>query len=449
MSFHVRGALVSPWSAKSSPLPQTLKFTLRLLALYLPASGVVMHEEMWSSPNMSLPSDGSSRPIGIIDNGPAHHAKRLYALEREEHILRYLNEVLVLVVSLVVLHHYWRRTRRERRVVVSTITLTIEPDSQLECVFLVRRVFLVLTIIYIHSKDPLGLTREMSLLKALGGRDLLQRIERVSSHPSPNTSTYVPLNDSLRYLKAPKAKGHSEPAPQAHVPQGNHKALVIGLNGPIAHKDRSLNYAVRDARRFEKCLQKLNTLDQSADSQLSGRFNFSIEVLTDEDGECVPRARVFKALDALFKGAKSGDLLVLFFSGHCYRMNLGEIISLMTVESESKFLLVPSTVFSQYISKLPPGCTVEVFLDCCYGSGLIQLDNVIREMTSGSVPPGSGDSCLSFSMTGVGGTSDAASTRAPFSAASSGKHIAHIAHAKVPELQQVHQIHLIAQLRRQ
>ena len=84
-----------------------------------------------------------------------------------------------------------------------------------------------LTIHYIHSEDPLDLTGEMLLLKALGGHDLSQQVERAFSHAAPNTSTYVPLNDPLRYLKAPKAKGHSEPVHQAHVPKGDHKALVV------------------------------------------------------------------------------------------------------------------------------------------------------------------------------------------------------------------------------
>ncbi|CAE6506433.1 unnamed protein product [Rhizoctonia solani] len=176
---------------------------------------------------------------------------------------------------------------------MSAVTPTVESNIQLD-------------------EHSLGDINETPLLKALGGHDLSQQIECLSTYTSPSTPTCVPLNHPLRGLKAPKAKGRAEPAPQLHVPKGDHRALVIGLNGPTAHKERRLDYAVRDAKRFEKCLKELNNLSQRPDSQLSGCFNFKIEVLTDEDEKCVPRARVFRALETLFKDAKSGDLLVLF-----------------------------------------------------------------------------------------------------------------------------------------
>ncbi|KAJ1306043.1 hypothetical protein OPQ81_010756 [Rhizoctonia solani] len=228
---------------------------------------------------------------------------------------------------------------------------------------------------------PVDTASETPLHRALSDRDLTQQTEGTSACPSHSV---LSSPNPRKGLRSPRAKG---PYKVAQVPKGAHKALVIGLNGPIAHKERSLGYAVQDAKRFEKCLKKLNGLGQQPNSHLSGGFNFEIEVLTDEDGKSVPRTKIFRALDTLFSGAKSEDLLVLFFSGHCSKNQPNGIVSLMTVEDNNNYRLVPSTVFSQYINKLPPGCTVEVFLDCCYSSGLVQLENVIRKMTPDSIAP--------------------------------------------------------------
>ncbi|CAE6494961.1 unnamed protein product [Rhizoctonia solani] len=330
-----------------------------------------MHKGMFalSESNISFPSASAAR---VISNASAHRAKSLYVPEREEHIFSYFSTVLVLIVGWITLYQYQMWKHREEGLAIPVVTPTVESDDQLD-------------------ENSLEDTVEIPLLKALGGHDLSQPIEYVSTRQSPHhVPACVHSNIRMIGLEAPRAKGRSEPAPRAQVNvlKGDQKALVIGLDGPVAHKDRSLHHASRDARRFSECLKELNNASQRPGSQLSGCFNFSIEMLTDGDGEYVSRTKVFKALENLFKGAKAGDLLVLFFSGHCSRKYLGGIVSMMTVEDEKSFLLVPSTVFSQHISKLPPGCTVEVFLDCCYSSGLIPLDKVIRKMTPGNVSPG-------------------------------------------------------------
>ncbi|KAH7334741.1 caspase domain-containing protein [Rhizoctonia solani] len=236
-------------------------------------------------------------------------------------------------------------------------------------------------------EDPSDNLDETPLLKALGGHDLSRHIEGTPTRSSHSSNRLLP-NNPIKRLRVPRAKGRSEPVTSVDIPSGAHKALVIGLNGPMSHKERSLDYAVQDAKRFEKCLKELNNLDQQTDSQLSRGFDFNIELLTDEGGKCVPRTKVLRALDTLFSGAQPGDLLVLFFSGHCATIKPNGIVALLTVENNNSSRLVPSTVFNQYISKLPPGCTVEVFLDCCYSGGLMKLDNVIQEMAPTSVTSG-------------------------------------------------------------
>ncbi|CAE6458020.1 unnamed protein product [Rhizoctonia solani] len=222
------------------------------------------------------------------------------------------------------------------------------------------------------------LPSRISATLVLGGRDLSQQLEGVPAYASNNQPSQIPQKDLLGCLKAPRCKGRSESLVKANVPKGLHKALVIGLNSADSHGE-PLNHAIRDAKNFEGCLKKLNNL--------SGGFHFEVEMLIDEDRKSVPRTRVFRALEKLFSGAKPDDLLVLFFSGHCSKNQSNGVVSLMTVEDNQSFRLIPSTVFSTYISKLPPGCTVEIFLDSCYSGGLIQLDNTIRDMAPGNVAP--------------------------------------------------------------
>ncbi|CAE6502386.1 unnamed protein product [Rhizoctonia solani] len=346
-----------------------------------------MREGMLQLLNISLlASEGPLGSGGLVGNALLYHATMPYGLEREEHIAHYFNGVWILVIGLVVaLDQYERWIHREKRGLMEIFTLNGGLNGSLD-------------------ESPSEDINETPLLKALGGHDLSRQIEGTPASSSHSTPNFVRLKNPLKGLEAPRAKGRSEPVARAHIPKGDHKALVIGLDGPVAHKDRSLDYAVRDAKLFEKRLKELNDLGQQSGSHLSGHFDFKIQVLTDEGGKIVPRTEVFKALRALFDGAKSDDLLVLFFSGHCCLTKPNGVVSLMTVEENQSYRLVPSTVFSEHINKLPPGCTVEVFLDCCYSSGLIQVNNIIRKMTPDSAAPGSINGSSPSEPTGSGTT---------------------------------------------
>ncbi|KAG8689801.1 hypothetical protein FRC11_000504 [Ceratobasidium sp. 423] len=360
-----------------------------------------MHEEELQLLNISLlTSEGPLGPGELVSNALLYHATMLYGPEREEHIVGYFNGVWILAIGLVVaLDLYDRWIHGGKRGIMVVVTLTGGPNGS-------------------HDESLSGGTNKTPLLlKVSGDRDPSPQIEGLPESPSHSTPNFVLLNKPIKALGAPRAKGRSEPATRAHVPKGDHKALVvqIGLDGPVGHKDRPLDYAVRDAKLFEKRLKELNELARQPDSPLFGNFDFKIEVLTDEGGKSVPRTTVFKALRALFNGAKADDLLVLFFSGHCCLNPSNEVVSLMTVEDNQSYRLVPSTVFNEHINKLPPGCTVEVFLDCCYSSGLIQVDNVIRKMTPDDAAPGSVNGSSPPSTPAAGTDSDPAPSSTPAS----------------------------------
>ncbi|KAF8700898.1 hypothetical protein RHS03_06597, partial [Rhizoctonia solani] len=170
----------------------------------------------------------------------------------------------------------------------------------------------------------------------ISGRSPLHKAEGLPAYTSQqNQHSQAPRKERSVCLKTPIAKGLCESMAIKHVPKGLHKALVIGLNGTYSHGN-PLDHAIQDAKNFERCLQKLNT--QSED------FHFEVEMLVDEGGKSVPRRKIFKALERLFGGARPNDLLILFFSGHCVRNEINGVVSLVTIEDNESFLLLPSTV---------------------------------------------------------------------------------------------------------
>lgn len=163
---------------------------------------------------------------------------------------------------------------------------------------------------------------------------------------------------------APRAKGPgstSQPSP-SQLPQ--RKALVIGINGK---GENPLDFAVRDAKRFETCLKE----------QLAFEAR-NIIVLTDGEKKGVSQMDIFKGLRWLFRGAGSSDLLVLFISGHC-SLGGNSVVALESAEPGGP-RLIPSTVFKSHIDQLPKDCTVEIVLDCCYSGGLVEVPHVVEQL---------------------------------------------------------------------
>ncbi|KAG9123081.1 hypothetical protein FRC07_000260, partial [Ceratobasidium sp. 392] len=187
------------------------------------------------------------------------------------------------------------------------------------------------------------------------------QLQSAFSHKEPLPNP--PLKKSLN-ISPPRSKG----------PPPVKKALVIGINNGCLDESERLTFAVKDAERFRNCL--IERLGFKPDN---------VRMLTDADSEggAVPLSKITENLRWLFGTAKSGDILVLFISGHCQYNETNKVVSLISVEEHTKPRLIPSTIFRSYFDQLPPGCTVEVVLDCCYSAGLIKLPNIVEKMEMG------------------------------------------------------------------
>ncbi|KAG8776534.1 hypothetical protein FRC12_000852 [Ceratobasidium sp. 428] len=172
-----------------------------------------------------------------------------------------------------------------------------------------------------------------------------------------------PLRKSLT------GSGFCPPRPKGRSPI--QKALVIGMNCARLGEDKRLKFAANDAERFTRCLTDQLGFDPR-----------NIHTVTDTSPENealpLPLTTITKELGWLFEGAQNGDTLVLF--SHCQYNETNKVVSLVSVEERTTPRLIPSTVFRSYFDKLPPGCTVEIVLDCCYGAGLIKLPNLVGKM---------------------------------------------------------------------
>ncbi|QRV98002.1 ICE-like protease (caspase) p20 domain protein [Ceratobasidium sp. AG-Ba] len=166
-------------------------------------------------------------------------------------------------------------------------------------------------------------------------------------------------------LYTPRSKGR----------EATQKALTIGINSTRLGDDKRLRYAAEDAKRFKRCLtDKLNFKNEN------------VRVLIDDEGTSgvVSREMIVRDLEWLFGDAVADDMLVLFISGHCVFNESNRIVSLISVEPNLQSRYIPSTLFRSFFDRLPPGCTVEVVLDCCHSAGLVNLPHVIERMPMGA-----------------------------------------------------------------
>ncbi|KAF8608144.1 hypothetical protein BDV93DRAFT_243109 [Ceratobasidium sp. AG-I] len=153
---------------------------------------------------------------------------------------------------------------------------------------------------------------------------------------------------ATRPLRAPRSKGRPP----------IRKALSIGMNYTMLDEDRRLRFAVDDANRFAKCLKD--------------RLNFeghNVRTLTDGPDQPLTITTIRRELNWLFDNATAGDVLTLFISGHCVLNEGNKVVSFLTVEGKSVHAYMPSTIFLSHLGKVPQGCTVEIFLDCCHSAG--------------------------------------------------------------------------------
>ncbi|KAH9003372.1 caspase domain-containing protein [Lactarius hatsudake] len=172
------------------------------------------------------------------------------------------------------------------------------------------------------------------------------------------------------------------PTPAQPRPLYDKKALLVGTNYST-HPDSQfrLKWGVRDAHEIAHFLHK--------------SFGFegnNMRVLTDDQpGNLPTKTNILTAMRWLVEGARTGDSLFFYFSGHAAQImimdtyededELGECICAMDYKGNGQFRPGPTTpgvildddIHDIMVKTLPRGCRLTAVLDCCHSGTLLAL----------------------------------------------------------------------------
>lgn len=155
----------------------------------------------------------------------------------------------------------------------------------------------------------------------------------------------------------------------------NRKALLVGINdyAPAGTGGPDLNGCVNDVRDMAHTLNALNIVPPTP---------ASMKILTDVRAT---RAEIFKGLDWLLAGAKRGDVLIFFYSGHgswVADVEGDEIDGKDETICPHDFAtagMIKDDDLRTLFARLPDGVNLDVILDSCHsGSGTRVLEALER-----------------------------------------------------------------------
>lgn len=183
-------------------------------------------------------------------------------------------------------------------------------------------------------------------------RQAKERLKEVSSRPSKRTKREGKRNG----IKTFKRRNHAMA----------HKALLVGINdyAPVGPGGPDLRGCVNDVRDMAHTLNALGIVPASPGS---------VRILTDARAT---KANIAEGLKWLTKGAKKGDVLVFYYSGHG-----SQIADLSGEEIDGKDETICPHDFAAAgmikdddlrtaFAGLPAGVNLEVLLDSCHsGTG--------------------------------------------------------------------------------
>ena len=148
------------------------------------------------------------------------------------------------------------------------------------------------------------------------------------------------------------------------------KALLIGIN------------YVGSQYQLYGCI---NDVVQVSDLLKSSYGFESVELLTDDTSKKPTSATILASLQDLFTGAKQGDQIVVYYSGHGTQTRDtsgdekdGFDEAMYAIDNK---LITDDQIFSM-IDKSANGATVNIFFDCCHSGTLCDLEYNMQPMAS-------------------------------------------------------------------
>ena len=151
---------------------------------------------------------------------------------------------------------------------------------------------------------------------------------------------------------------------------GKKLAFIVGIEDYLDDEINDLEYAVDDARNFQKLL---------ADPKRGG-FEDIIMLTSDPSDEKQPtRDNIYIALNELIRRVEDQDTVVIFFSGHGYEW--GNKYYLITVDTELRTLESRAIEVGEFVDKAREiagrAKNVIIFLDSCHAGGVLQSEKGI------------------------------------------------------------------------
>ena len=158
---------------------------------------------------------------------------------------------------------------------------------------------------------------------------------------------------------------------------GRTRAVLIGCNYPGT--ESALDGAWADVSKMKRYTASVGFSNDSD----------SLMVLRDDpngkSGELAPtKDNIMEALRWLAIGAADGDSLLVHFSGHGVRVNRPKASEtddeavvaedgLVPCDYKTEGPILDSEVQETLVSRLPKGCSLVMFLDCCRGGSAVEL----------------------------------------------------------------------------
>jgi len=151
--------------------------------------------------------------------------------------------------------------------------------------------------------------------------------------------------------------------------KGTRKALFIGIN--YFGQKGELRGCINDVQNIKEFLESSYPIDE-------------MMILTDDqtdDPDCMPtRANLLRGFRWLREGAKTGDSLILHYSGHGGSVKDtdgdeedGMDETLCPVDYSSAGTIVDDEVHAVLVKGLPKGVRLTAIMDCCHSESMLDL----------------------------------------------------------------------------
>lgn len=154
------------------------------------------------------------------------------------------------------------------------------------------------------------------------------------------------------------------------------KAVLVGIN--YRGQRHELRGCVNDMTNVRNYLLSRGYLQQN------------IKLMTDDTAETPTQKNILSAIEWLCAGAKAGDTLLFYYSGHGFQVadasndeagNMDDVI--MPIDCDTAPAITDDEFRAKLVNAIPAGACLWAFFDCCHSGTMFDLK---YNVTSEAVP---------------------------------------------------------------